>query len=90
MNKQIEKNIIKAKDNDTAIINAAIKLADDERSAMKKSTIHQIAQVGEAYNTATHKHNNSSTCDGKHVQFKIKPSIAMYQQHDNKPMVSYD
>ena len=40
MNNQIDKNTIKAQDNDTTIINAAIKLADDERSVMnkKKST----------------------------------------------------
>ena len=90
MNKQIDKTIIKAKDNDTAIINAVIKLADDERSAMKKSTIHQRAQVGEAYNTATHKRNNRFTCEGKHIQFKRKPSIATYKQHDNTPMVTYN
>ena len=42
------------------------------------------------YSTATHNHNNSSTREGKHVQFKKKTSIAMYQQHDNTPMVLYD
>ena len=90
MNKQIDKNIIKAGDNDKTIISAAIELEDDERSARNKKTIYQRDQLGKAYSTATHKHNNSSTRDGKHVQLNIKPSIATYQQHDNKPMVSYD
>ena len=36
INKQIDKNIIKAEDNDTEIINVAIELADDERNAMNK------------------------------------------------------
>ena len=36
MNKQIDKNVIKAEDTDTEIINAAIELADDERSARNK------------------------------------------------------
>ena len=31
MNKQIEKNLIQAKDNDAAIINTFIELANDER-----------------------------------------------------------
>ena len=90
MNKQIEKNIIKSEDNNTAIINTTIELSDDERSTMNKTTIHQRAQVGKAYNTATHKHNTSSTRDGKHVQLNIKPSTATYQQHNNKPMVTYN
>ena len=90
MNNQIDKNIIKAKDNDAAIINATLELADDERSAMNKTTIHKRAQVGKAYSTATHKRKNGFTREGKHVQFKIKPSIATYQQHDNTPMVTYD
>ena len=90
MNKQIDKNIIKAEDNDAAIINAAIKIPDDEHNTMNKTSIHQRAQVGKSYSTSTHKNNNSSTRDGKHVQFKIEPSIATYQQHDNKPMVTYD
>ena len=90
MNNKIYKNIIKAKDNDTAIINTAIKLAYDECSVMKKTTIHQRSQVGKAYSTATHKRNNSFTREGKHVKFKNKPSIATYQQHDNTPMVTYD
>ena len=51
MNKQIYKNKIKAEDNEAKIINAAIKLADDKRSAMKKTTTHQRAQVGKAYST---------------------------------------
>ena len=76
MNNQIDKNTIKTKDNDTAIINAAIKLADDERSTMNKTTIHQRSQVGKAYSTATHKRNNSFTREGKHVKLKRKPSIA--------------
>ena len=90
MNKQIDKNIIKAENNDKTIINAAIKLAYNERIARNKTTIHQRSHVGQAYRTSTHKHNNSSIRDGKHVQFRIKPSIATYQQQDNKPMVTYD
>ena len=39
MTSQINKHIIKAKDNDTAIINTAIKLAADERNAMNKTTM---------------------------------------------------
>ena len=58
MNKQIDKNIIKAEDNDTEIINAAIKLTDDERSARNKITIHQKDKLGKVYRTATQKHNN--------------------------------
>ena len=57
---------------------------------MNKTTIHQIYQVGKTYSTATQKRNNSFTREGKHVQFHIKPSIAMYQYHDNTPMVTYD
>ena len=57
---------------------------------MNKTIIHQRAQVGKSYSTETHKRNNSSTREGKHVQFKIKPSIATYQQHNNTPMVTYD
>ena len=88
MNKQINKSIIKAEDDDAEIINASVELSDDEHSARNKTTIHQRAQLGKAYSTTTHKHNNSSTHDGKHVKFKIKPSISTYQQHDNKPMVT--
>ena len=90
MNKEMNKNIIKAEKNDASIINTAIKLSDDERSARNQTTIHQRDQVGKAYRKATHKHNNSSTHDVKYVQFKIKPSRATYQQHDNKPMVTYN
>ena len=67
MNIQIDKNIIKAKDNGASIINAAIKLAYDEHSVMNKTTIHQRYQIGKANSTTNHKYNNSSTCDGKHV-----------------------
>ena len=90
LNNQIDKNIIKTRDNDAAIINAAIELADDERSTMNKPTIHQRDQVGKAYITANHKRNNSFTRDGKHVQCMSKPSMATYQQHDNTPMLTYD
>ena len=89
-NKKIYKDIIKAEDNDATLINTTIELADDDRSARSKTKIHQRSQLGKANSTATHKHNNGSTRDGNHVQFKIKPSIAMYQQHDNKPMVTYN
>ena len=67
MKKQTDKNIIKAKYNDAAIIYATIELADDERSAMNKTTIHQRDQVGKPYSTATHKLNRSSAHEGKHV-----------------------
>ena len=59
-------------------------------AAAEKKTIDQRSQVGKSYSTATHKQNNNSTRDGKHVKFKIKPYIATYQQHDNKPMVTYN
>ena len=39
INNQINKYIIRAKDNDAAIINTAIKLADDERSVLKKNNL---------------------------------------------------
>ena len=87
MKNQIDKNIIKDEDNDAAIIDAAIKLADDERSARNKTIIHQKYQIGKANSTTTNKHINSCTCKDKHVQFNIKPSIATYH---NKPMVTYD
>ena len=90
MNNQIDKNIIKAKDNDAAIIIAAIELADDERSVMNKTTIHQRVQVGKAYSTATQKSNSSFKCEDKHVKFNRKPSISMYQQHNNTPMLMCD
>ena len=90
MNKQIDKKIIKAEDDNAAIINSAIKLEDDERSARNKTTIHQRAQLGKEYITATHNYNYISTREGKHVQFNITPSIITYQQHDNKPMVTYN
>ena len=57
---------------------------------MNKTIIHQRAQVEKAHSTATHKHNNSFTREGKHVQFKIKPSIATNQQHNITLMVMYD
>ena len=41
---QINRHIIKAKDNSAAIINTAIKLADNERNVMNKTTIHQRDQ----------------------------------------------
>ena len=75
-------------DNDAEIINAAIQLADDERSVMKKKAIQQKDQVGKSYSTATHKRNNSFTREGKHVQFNSKPSIATYQQQDNTAIVT--
>ena len=90
MNNQIDKNIINSEDNDTAIINATIKLADDERIARNKTTIHQKYQIGKANRTTKHNHNNSSTRDSKHMKFKNKPSIATYKQHGNKPMITYD
>ena len=37
MNNQINKCIIKTRDNDAAIINTAIELADDECNVMKKN-----------------------------------------------------
>ena len=88
-NNQINKYIIKAEDTESAIINAAIKQADDECSARNKTTIHQRSQVGKEYSTATHQRKNSITRDGKHVQLKRKPSMATYQQHDEKNL-TYD
>ena len=90
MNNKIDKNIIKAKDNDAAIINAPIELANYERSVMNKTTIQQIFQEGKAYSTANHKRKSSFKREGKHIQFKIKPSISTYQQHENTPMVTYN
>ena len=43
MNKQINKNIIRAEENDAEIINAAIELANDECRTRNKTTIHQRA-----------------------------------------------
>ena len=90
MNKKINKSISNAEDNESAIVNAAIKLSDDERSARNKTTSHQRYQIGKANSKTSHKHNRRSTRDGKHMQFNIKPSIAIYTQHDNKPMITYD
>ena len=90
MNNKIDKNIIKAKDNDAAIINASIELSNYERSVMNKTTIHQRVQEGKSYSTANHKRKNSFKLEGKHIQFKSKPSISTYQQPDNTPMVTYD
>ena len=89
MTNQINKHISKAKDNDAEIVNAAIKLAEDERNVINKTTIHQRAQADTAFGTGDSQHSNIITCDGKHVQFKAKPSIATYQQHNNTPMVTY-
>ena len=86
MNNQIEKIIIKTRDNDAAIINTAIKIVDNERSVMGKK-IHQRDQVRRVYITSTHKRSNSFTHDGKNVQFKSKPSIDTYQKHDTTPML---
>ena len=69
--------IIKTRDNDTAITNAAMELEDDESSVINKPTIYQRAQVGKALSTPNHQRNNSITCDGNHVQFKRNPYIAM-------------
>ena len=90
MNNQINKYITKARDNDAEIINTAIKLSDDERNVMNKQTICHIAQVDNAFSTATSHRNNNITRDGNHVHFKSKPSIATYQQHNNTPMLTYD
>ena len=57
---------------------------------MNKPTICQKSHVGNAFRTATHQRNNSITCDGKHVQFKIKHTIARYQQHDETTILTYD
>ena len=57
---------------------------------MNKTKILQKAHIGKAFSTATHQNNNIITCDGKHVQFKIKPSIATYQQHNETKMSTYD
>ena len=81
MNKQIHKNIINAEDDDAAIINAIIKIADDERSARNKTKTHQRYQVGKSNSITNHKHNSSSTRDGTHVQLNIKPSIATLKKN---------
>ena len=83
-NNQINKYMLNNRDNDAAIINTAIKLADDERNVMNKLTIRHRYHVGKAFSTATHQSNNSITRDGKHVEFRIKPTIATYQQHGEK------
>ena len=57
---------------------------------MKKPKIRHRDQVGKAFSTTTHQHNNSITNDGKHVQFKNKPSIAMYQQNEETTLVTYN
>ena len=90
MTNQINKHILKAKDNDGAIINTAIKLADNERNVMNKRTIHQRAQVEKSFITVVIHHSNSITCNSKHIKFKIKPFIATYQQHNNTPMLTYN
>ena len=77
MTNQINKHILKAKDNDAAISNTAIKLADDERNVMDKK-IHQRAQLDKAFITVASQHINIITRDGKNVQFKSKSSIATY------------
>ena len=77
-------------DNDAAIINTAINLADDERNLMNKPTIHQRSHIEKGFSTATHQSNNSITCDGKHLHFRSKPTIATYQQHDKTTILTYD
>ena len=89
-NNKISKQIIKNRDNDAEIINIAIELAHDERNVMNKPTIRQSAHVGKALITATQHRNNSITRDVKHVQFKSKPTIATYQQHNETTMLTYD
>ena len=64
---QINKYIIKTRDNDAAITNIAIKPADDERNIMNKPTILQRDQVGKAFSTANHQCNNSITRYGNRV-----------------------
>ena len=83
-------NIIKTRDNDTVIINTAIKLVDDECNVMNKPTIRQRANVGIAFITATHQLNSIITRDGKHVQFISKPTISTYHQHNKTKMLTYD
>ena len=90
MTNQINKHILKAKDNDAAISNTAIKLADDERNVMDKTTIHQRAQLDKAFITVASQHINIITRDGKNIQFKSKSSIATYQQHNETTMLAYD
>ena len=90
MNNQIHKYIINTRYNDTAIINTAIKIADDECNVMNKSRIYQRDQVGKAFSTGTHQRNRIITRDVKNVHFKSKPSISTYQQHDKIKMLTYD
>ena len=52
-NNKINKYISKDRDHDTAIINTAIKLADDEHNIMKKPTINQRSQVEKEFSTET-------------------------------------
>ena len=101
---QINKYKIENKDNDSVIINAAIKLADDERNVMDKHnmtrgqqvtineiqtdthkikpTICQRANVGNAFNKATHRRTNIISHDGKYVHFRHRPTISTYHKHD--------
>ena len=70
MNNQINKYIIKAKDNDVSITNTAIKLVDDERNVMNKTTIRQRAQLDKVFSTATSQrkiasHMTASTYNSK-------------------------
>ena len=67
MNNKINNYVIKIMDDDAAIINTTIELADNERNFMNTPTIQHRAQLGKTFITETHKHNNSITCDGKHV-----------------------
>ena len=77
-------------DYDAAIINTAIKLADDERSVLKKTTIRQRTQVDKAFSTLASQSNNIITYESKHVKLRSKPSIDTYQQHDGTTMLTYD
>ena len=57
---------------------------------MNKPTIRQIANVRKAFSTANHQQNNNITREFKHVQFRSKRTISMYQQHDETTMLTYD
>ena len=111
-NDKLNKYMYANTNNDKKTIDAAITLAEAERTVMAKNDRTNVRQVTiDAAHTATYKTKttirqrrinvgvsistymqrliNSITCDGKHVQFRRKPTIATFYNDDDATMLTY-
>ena len=56
----------------------------------KTTNLQRGIDVGNAISTETQRLINSITCDGKHVQFKRRPTITTFYNNDDAKMLTYD